>query len=105
MGMRERYYESVAACFYDKPMLGFALGLSLLGYGGPTGLRRLVDDGRERREILLNSPNLGVYLPPMMWCIQYKYSADTVLLVFALHYYDAADYIREYVEFWRLGDS
>ena len=65
----------------------------------------VVDDGRERREILLNSPNLGVYLPPMIWCIQYKYSADAVLLVFASHYYDAADYIREYAEFRRLVDS
>ena len=33
MGVRERYYESVAACFCDKPMLGFAIGLSLLVYG------------------------------------------------------------------------
>ena len=75
----------------------------LIGLHGSCSV--VVDDGRERREILLNGPNLGVYVPPMIWCIQYKYSADAVLLVFASHYYDAADYIREYAEFRRLVDS
>jgi hypothetical protein len=35
----------------------------------------------------------------MTWGIQYKYSEDAVLLVFASHYYDPADYIREYGAF------
>lgn len=30
---------------------------------------------------------------------QYQYSADALLLVFASHYYDPSDYIREYGEF------
>ena len=34
-----------------------------------------------------------------VWGIQYKYSADAVLLVFASHYYDADDYIRDYDQF------
>jgi UDP-2-acetamido-3-amino-2,3-dideoxy-glucuronate N-acetyltransferase len=44
-------------------------------------------------------PNLGVYLPPMTWGIQYKYSEDAVLLVFASDFYDSSDYIREYGAF------
>lgn len=59
----------------------------------------LADDGMSRIEILLDSPDKGVYLPPMIWGVQYKYSADAVLLVFASHHYDAADYIRNYSEF------
>lgn len=59
----------------------------------------VVDDGVNRAEVLLESPDLGVYLPPMTWGIQYKYSSDAVLLVFASHYYEAADYIRDYGEF------
>lgn len=59
----------------------------------------VVDDGELRREVLLDEPNVGVYLPPLTWGIQYKYSSDAVLLVFASHYYEAGDYIRNYEEF------
>ena len=41
----------------------------------------------------------------MVWGIQYKYSHDAVLLVFASHYYDAADYIRDYNEFIDLAST
>lgn len=59
----------------------------------------VADDGTHREEFLLNRPDLGVHLPPMTWGIQYRYSADAVLLVFASHYYDNADYIRDYTDF------
>lgn len=59
----------------------------------------VADDGHKRVEVLLDEPSKGVYLPPMTWGVQYKYSADAVLLVFASHHYDAADYIREYDAF------
>lgn len=59
----------------------------------------VVDDGKSRAEVLLDSPDLGVYLPPMTWGIQYKYSSDAVLLVFASHPYDSEDYIRDYSKF------
>jgi len=59
----------------------------------------VVDDGEQRCEVLLDSPDLGVYLPPMTWGIQYKYSSDAVLMVFASDYYEAGDYIRDYDEF------
>jgi hypothetical protein len=38
----------------------------------------------------------------LVWAVEYKYSADAVLLVFASHAYDAADYVRDYDEFLRL---
>lgn len=62
----------------------------------------VADDGTNREEFVLDRPNLGIHLPPMTWGIQYKYSQDAVLLVFASHYYDSADYIRDYAEFKRL---
>lgn len=62
----------------------------------------VADDGQRRMEVVLDSPNKGLHLPPMTWGIQYKYSADALLLVFASHYYDPADYIRDYAEFLRM---
>lgn len=59
----------------------------------------LADDGTNRSEVLLDSPDKGIYLPPMVWGVQYKYSKDALLLVFASHHYDEADYIRSYSEF------
>lgn len=62
----------------------------------------VADDGTQRQEFLLNRPDAGIHLPPMVWGIQYKYSADAVLLVFTSHYYDSADYIGDYAEFRQL---
>lgn len=59
----------------------------------------VADDGKNREEFVLDRPNLGIYLPPMTWGIQYLYSNDAMLLVFASDYYDPADYIRDYDEF------
>ena len=63
----------------------------------------VADDGRDRQEYVLDRPEKGLHLPPMVWGIQYKYSPDAVLLVFASHYYDADDYIRDYEQFRRLA--
>lgn len=63
----------------------------------------VADDGTNRQEFLLNRLDVGIHLPPMIWGIQYKYSADAVLLVFASHYYENADYIRDYSEFRQLA--
>lgn len=62
----------------------------------------VADDGNHRQEFLLDRPDVGIHLPPMVWGIQYKYSADAVLLVYASHYYDSADYIRNYADFRQL---
>lgn len=59
----------------------------------------VVDDGQRSEEIVLDQPDLGLYVPPMIWAVQYKYSADAVLLVFASHPYDPSDYIRDYEDF------
>lgn len=58
-----------------------------------------VDDGQHRGEVLLDSPTLGIYVPPLVWASQFRYDADAVLLVLASHAYDPDDYIREYDSF------
>lgn len=65
----------------------------------------VVDDGKSRSEVVLETPDLGIHLPPMTWGIQYKYSSDAVLLVFASEHYDASDYIRNYSEFFSLIEA
>ena len=65
----------------------------------------VADNGTQRQEYLLDRPDIGIHLSPMVWGIQYKYSADAVLLVFASHYYDSADYIRDYSEFRQLAGA
>ena len=62
----------------------------------------VVDDGTASEEIVLESPGLGLYLPPMVWAIQYKYSEDALLLVLASDPYDPDDYIRDYDEYRKL---
>jgi UDP-2-acetamido-3-amino-2,3-dideoxy-glucuronate N-acetyltransferase len=62
----------------------------------------VVDDGHHREEILLDTPTIGVYIPPMVWGIHYKYSADAMLLVAASDVYNPEDYIRDYDEFLSL---
>jgi hypothetical protein len=65
----------------------------------------LIDDGEERVEVLLNSSNEGLYIPAMIWGVQFKYSTDAVLLVFASDFYDEYDYIRDYSDFQREAKS
>ena len=65
----------------------------------------MVDDGRNREEYLLEEANVGVYIPPMIWGAQYKYSEDAVLLVLASAPYDASDYIRDYSEYLELSGA
>jgi UDP-2-acetamido-3-amino-2,3-dideoxy-glucuronate N-acetyltransferase len=62
----------------------------------------VLDDGRVREEVVLDDPGLGLYLPPMVWGIQYRYTPDALLLVLASRPYEAADYIRDYDEFLAL---
>lgn len=65
----------------------------------------VVDDGRDREELIMDSPGVGVHVPPMVWAVQYRYSPDAVLLVLASETYDPNDYIRDYEEFIRLRQA
>jgi len=65
----------------------------------------LVDDGHHRTSVMLDSPNIGLYMPAMIWGAQYQYTSDAVLGVFASEPYDNADYIRDYEDFLSVANS
>ena len=67
--------------------------------------RVLLDDGTSRQEVLLDRPDMGVFMPEMIWGTQYRYSPDAVLLVFASRPYEAGDYLRSYDEFLTAVES
>ena len=56
-------------------------------------------DGREETEVLLNSPDMGIYIPPMVWCRLTDFSADAVVLCLADEDYDRSTYINDYEAF------
>ena len=58
-----------------------------------------LDDGTRRDEVVLDSPSVGLYIPPMVWGVQYRYSQDATLLVLASDVYDEGEYIRDYDTF------
>jgi UDP-2-acetamido-3-amino-2,3-dideoxy-glucuronate N-acetyltransferase len=62
----------------------------------------VVDDGVQRQEIRLDHPGVGLLIPPLVWGIQYRFSGDAVLAVFASHVYESNEYIRDYDDFLRL---
>lgn len=62
-------------------------------------VRVLLDDGDNRCEVILDRPEMGIYMPAMIWGTQYRYTRDAVLLVFASMPYSSNDYIRKYEEF------
>jgi len=61
--------------------------------------RVLLDDGDRRCEVTLDRPDMGIFMPEMIWGTQYRYSPDAVLLVFASKPYEADDYLRTYDDF------
>ena len=40
----------------------------------------MVDDGKNKAEIYLDTPDLGLYIPPLIWGTQHKYSHDSILV-------------------------
>ena len=53
---------------------------------------------------VLDSPQQGVYIPPMCWHTM-QYSHSSVQLVLCSMQYDEADYIRSYDDFLRKRDK
>lgn len=61
--------------------------------------RIMLDNGREKEDILLDKPYEGIYVGPDIWREMYDFSPDAVLLVLASQLYDENDYIRSYQQF------
>ena len=63
-----------------------------------------LDDGENKRTVLLNRPYYGLHVPPGIWAAQQSFSSGSICLVLASENYDEADYIRDYEEFLKIQD-
>lgn len=61
--------------------------------------RMVLDDGTNKEDVWLDSPDKAIHISGMLWREMHDFSPDCVLLVLASEYYDESDYIREYSEF------
>ena len=61
-----------------------------------------LDNGFDTAEVLLDKPNVGLYISNDMWREMYDFTPGAVLLVLASEYYDEADYIRNYDDFIKM---
>lgn len=59
----------------------------------------LLDDGKTKRQVLLNRPDIGLHIPPGIWASEINFSSGSICLVLASHIYTEADYIREYIDY------
>ncbi len=59
----------------------------------------MLDDGKERCDFVLDSPDKALYIGPGIWREMYDFSEDAVLMVLASEEYSEDDYIRDYDEF------
>lgn len=59
----------------------------------------VLDDGINKRTMLLSRPFYGLHIPPGIWAAEQGFSSGSICLVLASHKYDEEDYIRNYNEF------
>ncbi|MEL1240093.1 sugar 3,4-ketoisomerase [Flavobacterium flavipallidum] len=59
----------------------------------------LLDDGKVKRQVLLNRPDIGLHIPPGIWASEVNFSSGAICLVLASHHYNETDYIRDYDQF------
>lgn len=62
----------------------------------------LLDDGKEKEIVLLNSAYEGIFIESNIWREMYDFSKDAVLLVLASECYNESDYIRDYDKFLQM---
>lgn len=63
--------------------------------------RFILDDGEKREQVLLNRPDVGLYIGPGMWREMHDFSYGCKLVVLASEHYDENEYIRNYDDFLR----
>jgi dTDP-4-dehydrorhamnose 3,5-epimerase-like enzyme len=64
----------------------------------------LLDDGKEKTDVILDDPSEGLFLEKNTWREIYDFSPGAVLLVLASEHYDEDDYIRNYDDFIKYLD-
>ena len=59
----------------------------------------ILDDGKNRKTVTLNRPNLALHILPGLWRELDNFSSGSISLVLASHVYDESDYIRDYNDY------
>lgn len=59
-----------------------------------------IDDGVEKRVFRMDSPSVGLYIPPNMWRDIGNVTPQTIILALASEPYDEFDYYRDYKIFF-----
>lgn len=59
----------------------------------------VLDDGVEKREVVMDRPDRGLHIPGHIWTEVTDFSPGAVCMVLASLPYDEAEYIRDYDEF------
>lgn len=59
----------------------------------------ILDNGREKREVLLNHPWQGLLISAGIWRTLEDFSSGAVCMVLASDFFDESDYIRDYDDF------
>lgn len=63
----------------------------------------LLDDGKTKETIHMDSPTKGLDVPPLIWRQFTNFSPDCIVLVLASAMYDRGDYIEDYEEFKKIS--
>lgn len=59
----------------------------------------VLDDGTNKRTVMLNRPFYGLHIPPGIWAAEQSFSSGSICLVLASQSYIADDYIRDYDDY------
>lgn len=59
----------------------------------------LLDDGENKKIVMLNRPDYGLMVVPGIWRELFEFSSGAICLVLASQKYDPDDYLRDYVSF------
>ena len=113
-------------CFAESAKLPFPIERVFWIYGVPEGKTRgghahtscaeivfpvsgsfdmWVDDGKEEKTYHLDSPQVGILIPPNVWCELRNFSPNTICVVLASEAYNSEGYINEYTSFKNAKDS
>jgi len=59
----------------------------------------ILDDGKNKKRVTLNRPNLALHIVPGLWRELDNFSSGSISMVLASEVYDEKDYIRDYNAF------
>ena len=64
---------------------------------------KVIDQDKNEKIFLLDTPHEGLYLPSMIWKDMYDFSPDSILLVLSSEYYDKNEYISNMDDYLKRG--